>query len=119
MTETDLLQIHDNMRAAAEDAGGQIDKVYYCPHDWNEGCECRKPSPGLLFQAQRELNLDLSRIVFLGDDERDGEAADRAGCLFSRVSEEKPLIEWVRQMINHDLGEGDTHHARTSLNHRA
>ena len=119
MTETDLRQIHDKMRAEAAEAGGQIDKVYYCPHDWNEGCECRKPKPGLLFQAQRELNLDLSRTVFVGDDERDGEAADRAGCLFVRVSEEKPLIEWVQQLLKHQPAEGDTPHAKTSLDHRA
>jgi histidinol-phosphate phosphatase family protein len=100
MTETDLKQIHSRMRVEVEEAGGRIDEIYYCPHDWNDGCDCRKPSPGLLFQAQRDLSLDLSRTVFLGDDARDGEAAERAGCPFLRVSEEKGLLECVQQFLN-------------------
>jgi histidinol-phosphate phosphatase family protein len=119
MTETDLSHIHDRMRAEAEAAGGQIEQVYYCPHDWNDGCECRKPKPGLLFQAQRELNLDLSRTPFVGDDARDGEAAERAGCLFVRVSEERPLIDWVSQQFKNETPEGDEPDAKTSLDHRA
>ena len=42
------------MLADAADAGGRIDGAYYCRHGWEEGCDCRKPLPGLLFQAQRE-----------------------------------------------------------------
>ena len=63
MTEEALRQIHERMKAETAEAGGEIEAIYYCPHDWDEGCECRKPKPGLLFQAQRELNLDLSRSL--------------------------------------------------------
>jgi D-glycero-D-manno-heptose 1,7-bisphosphate phosphatase len=118
MTETALLQIHAAMRAETEAAGGRIDAIYWCPHDWNDGCECRKPSPGLLFQAQRELNLDLSRTPFVGDDERDREAADRAGCLFVKVSEEKPLIECVRGFFGDQTTEGKENHAKTNIDDR-
>ena len=96
--ETDLQDIHIRMRADAETAGGRIEQIYYCPHDWNDGCECRKPKPGMLL-AQRELNLDLSRTLFFGDDDRDGEAADNAGCIFVRVSEERPLIKSVVELL--------------------
>jgi hypothetical protein len=51
------------MKAEADEAGGEIQAIYYCPHDWDEGCDCRKPAPGMLFQAQREFNLDLSGTV--------------------------------------------------------
>ena len=118
MSETDLLQIHDRMRADVSAAGGRIDEIYYCPHDWEAGCDCRKPKPGMLFQAQRDLNLDLSRTVFVGDDERDGEAADRAGCPFVKVSEQRPLIDWVQQLLKHQKSEGDKHHAQTTLDYR-
>jgi D-glycero-D-manno-heptose 1,7-bisphosphate phosphatase len=111
MSETDLLQIHDRMRADASAAGGRIDEIYHCPHHWKDDCECRKPKPGMLFQAQRDLNLDLSRTVFVGDDERDGEAADQAGCPFVKVSEQRPLIHWVQQLLKHQKPEGDKHHA--------
>jgi histidinol-phosphate phosphatase family protein len=118
MNEADLLQIHDRMRADASAAGGRIDEIYYCPHDWEAGCDCRKPKPGMLFQAQRDLNLDLSRTVFVGDDERDGEAADRAGCPFVKVSEQRPLIDWVQQLLKHQKPKGDKHHAQTTLDYR-
>jgi histidinol-phosphate phosphatase family protein len=118
MSETDLLQIHDRMRADASAAGGRIDEIYHCPHHWKDDCECRKPKPGMLFQAQRDLNLDLSRTVFVGDDERDGEAADQAGCPFVKVSEQRPLIHWVQQLLKHQKPEGDKHHAQTTLDYR-
>jgi len=118
MTETDLQDIHTRMSAEAEAAGGRIEQIYYCPHDWNHGCECRKPKPGMLFQAQRELNLDLSRTMFFGDDERDGEAADNAGCVFVRVSEEKSLIESVRDLLRTQTAEGMEHHAKANIDNR-
>ena len=43
------------MKSEVERAGGRIDAIYHCPHDWDEGCECRKPKPGMLFQAQKDL----------------------------------------------------------------
>jgi len=99
MSEADLATIHRAMIEETGAAGGKIDKIYYCPHDWDAGCECRKPRPGMLFQAQRDLHLDLSRTYFLGDDERDAEAADRAGCLFGKVSEDQSLLDWVRTLV--------------------
>jgi histidinol-phosphate phosphatase family protein len=120
MTETDLLDIHLRMKRDAWLAGGEIDAVYYCPHDWAAGCECRKPKPGMLFQAQRELHLDLSRTVFVGDDPRDGEAADRAGCPFQEVSEGKPLLEWVRSLATREsIAEGMEDHVKENIGYRA
>ena len=68
----------------AQRAAGSIDAIFHCPHGWDEGCDCRKPRPGLLYQAQREYELDLTRTVFVGDDDRDAEAALAAGCRFRR-----------------------------------
>ena len=100
MTEADLQQIHKRMRAEVEQAGGDIEAVYYCPHDWDAGCECRKPKPGLLFQAQRELSLDLTRTPFIGDDERDVQAAHAAGCPSMLVSSEVSLLDRVHEVVN-------------------
>lgn len=101
MSETDLADIHRAMSEQAAAAGARIDKIYYCPHDWDGGCECRKPRPGMLFQAQRDLNLDLTRTYLLGDDDRDAEAADRAGCLFGKISEDQSLLDWVRALLTY------------------
>jgi len=98
MTEADLLEIHRNMVREAARFGGSIEAIYYCPHGWDDGCECRKPRPGMLFQAQRDFNLDLSRTLFIGDDERDAQAADAAGCPSLLVSEEKTLLQAVQEL---------------------
>ena len=99
MSERDLQAIHHKMLAEAEDAGGEIAAVYHCPHDWDEGCRCRKPAPGMLFDAQRELDLDLTRTPFIGDDERDGEAAEAAGCPFRLVDERATLLDAVSRLL--------------------
>jgi histidinol-phosphate phosphatase family protein len=99
MTEADVQRIHERMRTEAAQAGGRVDAIYYCPHDWNDGCECRKPKPGLLFQAQKDWSLDLTRTPFIGDDDRDAQAADRAGCPSALVSTEAPLLDVARRLI--------------------
>ncbi len=60
-------------------AGGRIDAVYLCPHAPWEGCECRKPQPGLLFQAANSLELDLAASTLIGDALSDLQAAEAAG----------------------------------------
>ncbi|MBI4354250.1 MAG: HAD-IIIA family hydrolase [Candidatus Omnitrophica bacterium] len=99
MTEADLTAVHERLKAEVEAAGGRIDAIYYCPHGWDEGCECRKPKPGMLVAAQREFHLDLSRTPFIGDDERDGQAADAAGCPWRRVSLQRPLLDVVHDIV--------------------
>jgi histidinol-phosphate phosphatase family protein len=99
MSEVALLEIHERMKAEAAEAGGRIDAVYYCPHDWDEGCSCRKPAPGMLFEAQRDFALDLTRTTFIGDDERDVEAAEAAGSPWMLVSEQLSLVDAVSQLV--------------------
>jgi len=59
----------------------KITKVYYCPHhpDITGECDCRKPKPGMLFDAATEYNLDLQGSILIGDKERDIEAGLNAG----------------------------------------
>jgi D-glycero-D-manno-heptose 1,7-bisphosphate phosphatase len=102
VSESAVQDIHRRMAAQVEDRGGQIESVYYCPHGWDEGCGCRKPAPGLLIQAQRDYALDLSRCVFVGDDERDGMAADAAGCGYVHLHEGDSLSRWVSGFLESD-----------------
>jgi D-glycero-D-manno-heptose 1,7-bisphosphate phosphatase len=99
MTKESLEDIHARMKADVERAGGRIDAIYVCPHDWDEGCECRKPKPGMLFQAQKDFHLDLSRTTFIGDDERDGIAADAAECRFELVTPSRSLLDITRELL--------------------
>lgn len=78
--EADLLDIHTRMQRAVKKAGGSILKFYYCPHHPDDRCRCRKPRSGLLKRAGRELHLDLSQCIFVGDTLRDIQAGKRAGC---------------------------------------
>jgi len=98
LTDEGLLDIHHNMLADAAQAGARIERVYYCPHNWDDGCECRKPQPGMLFQAQRDWNLDLSRTMLIGDDERDTLAAASAGCPSVQVSADRSLLDIVKSL---------------------
>ena len=59
--------------------GGQVDGLYMCPHQPDDGCFCRKPKPGLLLQAAKELSVDLQRSWMIGDAWSDLQAGQRAG----------------------------------------
>lgn len=102
MTSQDLEAVHERMKQDVSDAGGEIDAIYCCSHGWHDDCECRKPKPGLFFQAQRDFHLDLSRCAYVGDDERDAEAAAAAGCEFHRVTPDRSLFDIVMQMKEKD-----------------
>lgn len=57
--------------------GVKISKIYHCPH--LQDCNCRKPKPGMLLQAQKEFNIDLQHSVFIGDNLSDMQAGKNAG----------------------------------------
>ena len=71
-----------------------ISKVYYCPHHPNitGECSCRKPNPGMLFQAQKEFDIDLKNSIIIGDKERDIEAGIRAGLKESYLFDESSTV---------------------------
>src|SRR5579884_2424299 len=86
-TEADLQRMHDYLREQLASLGVRLDAIYYCPHH-PEGvipelairCDCRKPQPGMLLRAARDLDIDLPASWFLGDILDDIEAGNRAGC---------------------------------------
>jgi D-glycero-D-manno-heptose 1,7-bisphosphate phosphatase len=98
MTEADLETIHTHMLADVQAAGSRIEAIYYCPHGWDEGCDCRKPAPGMFYAAQRDFQLDLSRCLYIGDDERDMQAAQAASCPFRYVTPDTSLFDIARYL---------------------
>jgi len=87
--ETDLDEVHARMEELLAAEGAAIDGAYYCPYldgpeakvkRYRRDSELRKPKPGMLLQAARELNIDLKRSWMIGDSPRDVEAGTRAGC---------------------------------------
>jgi D-glycero-D-manno-heptose 1,7-bisphosphate phosphatase len=66
-TEETLKTVHDRLRQILASHGAKIDDIFYCPHRPDEGCECRKPAPGMLIQAKDKHGLDLTRSFVIGD----------------------------------------------------
>ncbi len=85
----DLAEIHSKMIAFLSNEGIEVLKVFMCPDHWNDDTFMRKPSPGMFFQAAREFYLRMDHSLYIGDDERDCEAALNAGCGMVFVAEEK------------------------------
>lgn len=63
-------------------AAGKIvfDDILFCPHAPDDGCSCRKPEPGMLFEAAEKNNIDLGASIMIGDKASDVEAGIAAGC---------------------------------------
>jgi len=75
LTRQSVEEINDFLRRRL-----RLDNVRVCYHDDADGCDCRKPKPGLLLSAARDLNIDLTRSFLVGDRWKDIEAGRRAGC---------------------------------------
>lgn len=75
-----LNAMHVKLNHALAQVGGRIDAIFFCPHVAEDGCECRKPLPGLLTLIGERLSTDLSKVAAVGDSLRDLQAAAAAGC---------------------------------------
>lgn len=80
-SQTDLDAMHGKLSRLVGEAGGEIAGIYFCPHMPEDGCNCRKPLPGLLDQIRQDLGLaDLQGVANVGDSIRDLQAAVARGC---------------------------------------
>lgn len=86
-TEADLRAVEARMNELLAEAGVKIDAAYYCFHhkkgvvpEYAIDCDCRKPKPGLLLRAAKDLDIDLDASFMIGDKESDLEAGLNAGC---------------------------------------
>ena len=110
----ELNEIHKKMATLLGKDGAYIDGIYICPHHPDKGfegerpeykidCDCRKPKPGLLLQAARDFNIDLSESYMIGDSYRDVEAGGNAGMKKSIKIEENEaggLMKALEECIN-------------------
>lgn len=99
LTNEMLSKIHKKMQMDLLKHELYIDDVFYCPHSWNEGCFCRKPNPGMIFDAQKKYSLNLSKCYFIGDDERDMEAGMRAGCKCRMIDKNNTIFDIVKEIV--------------------
>ena len=106
-----LDEIHNKMETLLGLTGAYVDAIYYCPHHPHSGyegeipelkfeCECRKPKPGMLLQAAKDFNIDLSQSWMIGDGENDVQAGIEAGCKSELLGDTyKTLLDFVKDRI--------------------
>ncbi len=118
VTADGLQQIHNKMETMLGKEGAYLDGVYYCPHHPDKGfageveelkivCECRKPKAGLLLQAAKDFNIDLSQSWMIGDSENDVLAGKNAGCKTALIGETDygqnlqvtSLLDFVKEVL--------------------
>ncbi|MFB3891578.1 MAG: D-glycero-alpha-D-manno-heptose-1,7-bisphosphate 7-phosphatase [Phycisphaerae bacterium] len=92
LTEETLAGIHDELRRQLAQHGAALDGVYYCPfhpegviEKYARESDMRKPKPGMLLAAAKDMDIDLTASWMVGDGARDIEAGQRAGCRTIRV----------------------------------
>lgn len=85
--ESRVAEVHAHLASLLAEQGARVDAFYFCPHHPTEGvgayrvaCGCRKPRPGMLLAAARDLDIDLSRSWMIGDKVCDADAGRAAGC---------------------------------------
>src|SRR3989442_3373468 len=76
-----LEAIHQRLRELLSKDGAWLDGIFICPHHPDEGCNCRKPAPGLVHRALQELGVFPGNAIVIGDKATDVELARNVGAL--------------------------------------
>lgn len=98
--------IHKKMETLLGKAGAYIDGLYFCPHHPDKGfsnerieykinCECRKPKAGMLFNAAKDYNIDLSKSIMIGDSDSDILSGQNAGCKTVQLTNQYTLFDFA------------------------
>ena len=109
----ELEHIHATLETMLGKEGAYVNAIYYCPHHPDKGypeerpeykivCDCRKPKPGMLLQAAKDLNIDLENSYMIGDRDWDVMAGDKAHCKGSikvETNKSNALLDAVRQLF--------------------
>lgn len=118
VTFEQLDEIHNKMETLLGQNGAYLDGIYFCPHHPDKGftgeipelkidCECRKPKPGMILQAAKDFNIDLSSSWMVGDGKSDIECGKNAGCKtaligcqnFGQDVTKNSLLEFTEEII--------------------
>lgn len=100
--ESLITEVHGAMTAAMTAGSARLDGIYYCPHHpsvgeppYRQDCSCRKPRPGLLHRAEKDLGIDLARSWVIGDRQGDLALAWGVGAKGALVETGYGKGEWV------------------------
>lgn len=110
ITFEELDMIHNKMETLLGNEGAYVDGIYICPHHPDKGfpgevkelkieCTCRKPKDGLLIEAAKDFNIDLTKSWMIGDSDNDIIAGKHAGCNTFKVDQNHNLLYAINQII--------------------
>ena len=110
VTFGELDEIHNKMETLLGKKGAYLNRIYFCPHHPDSGfegevkelkieCNCRKPKPGMLYQASKDFNIDLTESFMIGDSNNDVEAGKAAGCSTIKIDTDGDLLEAVNKVL--------------------
>ena len=101
MSVADLNTLHAKMEVLIENSGGEINKIYYCPHLEEFDCTCRKPKPGMIERALLDFpKIVLANSYLIGDSDSDIEAGRRMNLNTVKVDNEYTLAKWTSELLS-------------------
>ena len=114
VTFEELDEIHNKMETLLGKKGAYLNRIYFCPHHPDSGfegevkelkieCNCRKPKPGMLYQAAKDFNIDLTESFMIGDSNNDVEAGKAAGCSTIKIDTDGDLLEAVNKVLEYKI----------------
>ncbi len=99
-----LEHIHDKMKKTVRLNGGEITDIFFCPHIPEDGCDCRKPKPGLILEAGKKHRIDLRVSIMVGDSAKDIECARNARCgtaILVKTGNGVTAEKWLNEKMIH------------------
>lgn len=111
VTVPELQEIHNKLETLLGQEGAYLDAIYYCPHHPHKGyegeipelkfdCECRKPKAGLLLQAAKDFNIDLSASYMVGDSDNDVQCGINAGCKSILITDDETEVAHFASVLD-------------------
>lgn len=110
----ELNQIHNKLETLLGEKGAYLDAIYFCPHHPDKGfegevkelkiiCDCRKPKPGMFYQAAADYHINLAESYMIGDAGRDMQAGQTAGCHTIYIGDSTGLVPQEADRVCSDL----------------
>ncbi len=110
LSERELRAIHESMLAGLREQGVSLAEIYFCPHNVLSDCPCRKPRPGMLLAAARDLGVDPQTAWMIGDKVLDVQTGRAFGCRTAWVGPRKwrerfraEIAPWRPEVVSDDL----------------
>ena len=111
VTVPELREIHNKLETLLGQEGAYVDGIYYCPHHPHKGyegevpelkidCLCRKPKPGLLYQAAKDFHIDLAASYMVGDGDNDVQCGINAGCTPVLLTDGEAEVAHFRTLLD-------------------